>query len=121
MFRLVKGLRTDIEEVEGGRCMRGSDGKLCFGVERGNVWRDCMERILKEENDLYRNVEGDAAEGPVVCVCREEVLQALSEIKTGIAPGLSEVSLRLIADSGGVGIQVMAEICQSPRWIWNAS
>ena len=30
MFRLVKGLESDSKEVEGGRCMRGSGGKLCF-------------------------------------------------------------------------------------------
>ena len=66
-------------------------------------------------------MEGDAVEGPVVCVSREDVLQALSEMKTGKAPGPSKVSLELIAVSGGVGTQVMAEICQSPRWIWNAN
>ena len=33
-------------------------------------------------------------------------------MKTGKAPGPSEVSLELIAVSGVVGIQVMAEICQ---------
>ena len=33
-------------------------------------------------------------------------------MKTGINPGPSEVSLELIAVSGGEGIQVMAEICQ---------
>ena len=27
MFRLVKGLSINDEEVEGGRCMRGSDGR----------------------------------------------------------------------------------------------
>ena len=27
---LVKGLETNSKEVGGGRCMRGSDGKLCF-------------------------------------------------------------------------------------------
>ena len=27
MFRLVSGLKTDSMEVEGGRCMRGSDEK----------------------------------------------------------------------------------------------
>ena len=52
MFSLVKGLKTDSREVEGGRCMRGSDGKLCFSEkERGNVWKDYMERIMNEEND----------------------------------------------------------------------
>ena len=57
-------------------------------------------------------MEGHALEGPVVCVSREDVLQALNEMKTGKAPGRSGVSLELIAASGGVGIKVMAEICQ---------
>ena len=29
-----------------------------------------MERIINEENDWERNVEGDAVEGPVDCVSR---------------------------------------------------
>ena len=38
MFRLVRGRKTNSEEVEQGRCMRGSDGKLCFcQKERGKV------------------------------------------------------------------------------------
>ena len=61
MFTLVRGLKTDSEEVEGGRCMRGSDGKLCFSEkERGNVCRDYMKRIVSEENERDRNMEGDA-------------------------------------------------------------
>ena len=56
-------------------------------------------------------MEGDAAEGPVRCVSREEVLQALNEMKTGKAPGPSEVSLELNAASRGVGIQMVAEMC----------
>ena len=39
MFRLVRGVETDSEEVNGGRCMRGSDGKLCFyEKETDKVW-----------------------------------------------------------------------------------
>ena len=34
-FRLVKGSKSDIKEVEGGRCMRGSDGTLCFSENDG--------------------------------------------------------------------------------------
>ena len=45
-------------------------------------------------------MEGDTIEGPVVCVSREELLQALNEMKTVNAPGPSEVSLELIAASG---------------------
>ena len=44
MLRLVEVLKTDSKEVEGGRCMRGSDGKLCFGEkERGKVFKDYMK------------------------------------------------------------------------------
>ena len=53
----------------------------------------------------------------IVIMMWKEVLQALSEMKTGKAPGPSDLSLELIAASGGGGIQVMAEICLSPRWI----
>ena len=48
-------------------------------------------------------MEGDAVEG----VGRGEMLQALNEMKTGKAPGHSDVSLEMIAAIGGVGIQVM--------------
>ena len=51
MFSLVKGLKTDSNEVEGGRCMRGSDGKLCFNEkERGKVWKYYVKRILNDKN-----------------------------------------------------------------------
>ena len=122
MFRQVKGLKIDSKEVNGGMCMRGSYGKLCFSEkERGKVWMDYMEGIMNEENDWDCNVEVDAIEGVGVCVRIEEVLQALNEMKTGIASGLPKVSLRLIAAIGAVRIQVMADICQIHRWICNAS
>ena len=38
-----------------------------------------MERIMMEENDWDHNMEGDAIEGPVVGVSREEVIRALNE------------------------------------------
>ena len=37
-----------------------------------------IEGIMNEENDWDHNVEGDAVEGPFVCVGREEVRQALN-------------------------------------------
>ena len=35
MLRLVRGLKTDSKEDEGGRCMRVGDGKLCFSEKVG--------------------------------------------------------------------------------------
>ena len=42
-----------------------------------------MERIMNEENKWVHDVEEDAVEGPVICVSREEVLQALYESSKG--------------------------------------
>ena len=77
MLRLVIALKTDSKEVEGGKYMRGRDGKLCFSEkERGKVLKDYIERIMNDKKNLDHNVEVDAVVGPVVCVSREEMLQA---------------------------------------------
>ena len=54
---------------------------------------DYNERIMNEENDCDQNVEGDAVEGPVVCVSREDVSQALNEMKTGKEVEVEEVEI----------------------------
>ena len=40
-----------------------------------------MERFMNEEYVWDHTVEGDAVEGPVVCVSRGEVLRAINEMK----------------------------------------
>ena len=50
MLLVVKGLKTDNNEVESGKYVRRSDGKLCFSEkERGEVWKDIMDIIQNEE------------------------------------------------------------------------
>ena len=101
--------------------MGGSDEKLCFSEkEWANVWKNYMERIMNEKNDRGCIVEGDA-EGPVVCISRAEVLQALNEMKTGKASGPSEVWLELIVASGGSKYSSHdLNMSEGPRWILNA-
>ena len=65
-------------------------------------------------------MEGNAVEGQVVCVSREEVLLALNETKTAKAPGPSKTSLEMTAACWEVEIQVRTEICPDSRWTWNA-
>ena len=81
MFSSVKRLKTDSKEVEGGRRMRGSNGKLCFSEKEGGSLEGSLERIMNEENDRDHNVEGDAVEGPAVCVDKERLQQALNQNK----------------------------------------
>ena len=68
--------------------------------KKGEFWHDYMERVMNMRTGKDHNVEEDATvEGPVVCVCREEVTQALNEMRTGGAPGPLNVSLELITVS----------------------
>ena len=77
MLRLVQGLKIDSREVDG-----GSDEKLCFSEkERGNVWKDYMDRIMNSVN-AWDDVEGYAVKGPVQCLSRDEVVLVLSKMKT---------------------------------------
>ena len=80
--------------------------------DRGNVWKEHMERIMNEENEWDQTVEADLVEGPVERVCREEVVKAIREMKARKAAGLSEVSVEMIAAGGEIGIGVMVELCQ---------
>ena len=55
--------------------MRGSDGKLCLcEMEGDNVWQDCIEKIMNEQNDWDYNLERDVIESPVDCVSCDEVV-----------------------------------------------
>ena len=45
MSTLVRGFKIDSEELDGGRCVKGSNGKLCFTeMKTGKVLEDYMEK-----------------------------------------------------------------------------
>ena len=93
--------------------MRGSDRRLNFTEkDRGRVWKEHMERIMKEDNEWDQNVEVDLVEGPVERVSREEVVKAWGKMKAGMAAGPSEVSVVIITASGEIGIDVMVELSE---------
>ena len=81
-------------------------------MEKGEVWKVYMERMVNEESDWDGNVEGDPVEGQLYCISRDKVVQTLNKMKTGQASGPLDLSLDLIATSREVGIQVMLELCQ---------
>ena len=113
VFKLLKSMKKDGKDVERGRCMRGSEGRLSFSEkDREKVWKEHLERIMNEENEWDLNVEEDLVEGPVERVSREEVVKVMGEMKVGKAAGPSEASVEMIAASGEIGIGVMVELCQ---------
>ena len=59
-------MKKEGKDVEGGRCLRKGDGRLGFIEEdRAKIWKEHMEKIMKEENEWDRMMETDVVEGPV--------------------------------------------------------
>ena len=64
-------MKKDGKDVEGRRCIRGSDGRLHFSEkDRGKVWKKHMEKIMNKENEWDQNVKAELVEGPAERVSR---------------------------------------------------
>ena len=45
IFTLVKVIKKDGKDIEGGRCMRGKNGRLGFSKkDRKRIWKNHMDR-----------------------------------------------------------------------------
>ena len=58
VFYFLRRIKKEGKDVEGGRCLRGEDGRLGFIEEdRAKIWKEHMEKIMNEENEWDRMVE----------------------------------------------------------------
>ena len=113
VFYFLRRIKNEGKDVEGGRCLRGGDGRLGFSEEdRAKIWKEHMEKIMNEENEWDRMVETDLVEGIVEKVFHNEIVEAIQTMKSGKATGKSEVSVEMIVASGEIGVKVMMKLCQ---------
>ena len=113
VFYFLRRMKKEGKDVEGGRCLRGGDGRLGFIEEdRAKIWKEHMEKIMNEENEWDRMVETDVVEGPVEKVARNEIVETIQSIKSGKATGPSEVSVEMKVASGEIGVKVIMKLCQ---------
>ena len=53
-------MKKEGKNVEGGRCLRGKDGRLDFIEEnRAKIWKEHIKKIMNEENEWDHVVETD--------------------------------------------------------------
>ena len=71
-----------------------------------------MEKIMNEENEWDHMVETDVVERPAEKVARNEIVEAMQNVKSGKATGPSEVSVEMIVASGEIGVNVVMELYQ---------
>ena len=113
IFTLVKFMKKDRTDIEGGRYMSKKDRKLGFSKkDRKIILKNHMEEIMNKKNDWYYVTEGSMVEGPTKNVIYEEMMIAIKVMKPGKAAGSSEVCAKMISASGEVRVSVMVELCQ---------
>ena len=113
VFKLVKFIRKDGMDINGGGCMKNKDGRLVVSEkDRGKLWKDHMEKIMNVENEWDQMAKADMVEGPVEEVTYEEVMEAMNKMKLGKAAGPSEVNMDMIMASGKFGVGVLKKLCQ---------
>ena len=113
IFELVKFMRRDGKDINGGGSMKDRDGRLVVSEkDRGKLWKDHMEKIMNVENEWDQMAEADMVEGPVEEVTYEEVVKAMNKMKLGKAAGPSEVNMDMIMASGKFGVGVLKKLCQ---------
>ena len=112
VFYFLKRMKTVGKDVEGGRCLRGRDGRLDFiDEDRAKIWKEHMEKIRNEENEWDYMVETDVAEGPVEKMLGNVIVEVMQRMKSGKATKPSEVSVEMIVASGEIGVKVMMKLC----------
>ena len=113
VFKLVKFMRKDGKDINGGGCMKDKNGRLVVSEKnRGKLWKDHMEKIMNVENEWDQMAKADMVEGPVEEVAYEEVMEAMNKMKLGKAAGPSEVSMDMVMASGKFGVGVLKKLCQ---------
>ena len=96
-------MKRDRKDVEGGKRIKGRDGRIGFRQEDGcKIWKEHVERIINEENALDHKVDDAMVQGPVEKVSRKEVRKAIRKMKQGKASGLSEITTGMTVADGRI-------------------
>ena len=113
VFKFVKFMRKEGRDIEGGGCIKDTDGKLVVSEkDRGKLWKEHMEKIMNVEKEWDQMVQADMVERPVEGVTDEQVMEGINKLKLGKAAGPSEVNKVMIIASRKFGVGVIKKLCQ---------
>ena len=100
------------QDVTGSNCLKGVSGKVIV-VENGikDSWKEYMEKLMNEENELDHRISAGVKEGPADCIRIEEVAASLKKMKRHKAQGLSGLVAEMIQTTGDIGTQWILDLC----------
>ena len=113
VFKLVKIMKKDGKDINGGGCMKDNNGRLVVcEKDCAKLWKDHMEKIMNVENEWDQTAKADIVEGLVEEVTYEEVMEAMNKMKLGKAAGPFEGNMGMIMASGKFSVGVLKKLCQ---------
>ena len=101
IFRIAKQKKKERKDIIGTNCLKGDNGELLVSEEQvSDRWREYFEKLLNEENEWNDELSAEYVEGPADMISKEEVRQAIQDLRVRKAAGLSGVTGEMIKAAG---------------------
>ena len=112
IFRIAKQKKKERKDITGTNCLKGDNGELLVCEEQvSGRWREYFEKLLNEENEWNDELSAEYVEGPADMISKEEVRQAIQDLKVRKAAGPSGVTGEMIMAAGEQAVSWMTSIC----------
>ena len=86
IFTLVKFIKSDVKDIEEGRCVKRKDRRLDFSKkDKKRIWKNHMEEIMNKEKDWNQVTAVGMVKGLIKNIIRKKMLIAIKVIKLGKA------------------------------------
>ena len=97
--------------------MKGDNGELLVSEEQvSGRWREYFEKLLNEENEWKDELSAEYVEGATNMISKEEVRQAIQDLKVRKAAGPSGVTAEMIMTAGEQAVDWLTSICNRIGW-----
>ena len=115
IFRIAKQKKKERKDITGTNCLKGDNGELLVSEEQvSDRWRKYFEKLLNEENEWNDELSAEYVEGPADMtdmISKEEVRQAIQDLKVRKAAGPSGVTGEMIKAAGEQAVDRLINIC----------
>ena len=116
IFRLVKQLKHDKQDVVGEKPVKNDAGALSLDDEsRKSAWKEHYERLLNVEFDWNPDdlSQEEPVEGPSEPITDELIAKAVAKMSLGKAAGPSGIIAEMIKPTGEVGVSLIRELIEA--------
>ena len=110
LYKIARQSKRDKRDVGELTCIRDDEGKLCLNEDDiAEVWKKHMEGVMNVENDWDGLIDASVVEGPIRRFEREEIKEALNDLRCGKAGGVSGIVAEHLQASP-IAIDVLTQI-----------